>query len=154
MADLIIRPAVRADLPSIVGLLAADDLGRGRERPAEPLDPRYVAAFAAIEADSNQSQVVVERDGRVIGCLQLSFIPGLSRFGGWRGQIEGVRVSADQRNAGVGRAMMSWAMAQCRARGCALVQLTTDARRVDARRFYESLGFVASHVGMKLTIEA
>jgi len=153
MADLTIRPARRADLPSIIALLAADDLGRGRERPAEPLDPRYEAAFAAIEADPNHSQVVVERDGQLIGCLQLSFIPGVSRFGGWRGQIEGVRVAADQRNAGVGRTMIVWAVDQCRARGCDLVQLTTDARRVDAQRFYGSLGFVASHVGMKLTLE-
>jgi ribosomal protein S18 acetylase RimI-like enzyme len=152
MADFTIRPATRADLPSIIALLAADDLGRTREHPAEPLDPRYTAAFDAIEADPNQIEVVVESGGQVVGCLQLSFIPGLSHLGAWRGQIESVRVAADQRNAGVGRAMILWAVEQCRARGCGIVQLTTDTRRADAQRFYLSLGFVASHVGMKLTL--
>ncbi|MEJ1979188.1 MAG: GNAT family N-acetyltransferase [Acetobacteraceae bacterium] len=149
MANVIIRPAIRADLPAIIALLAADDLGRNRERPADTVDPRYEAAFAAIEADPHQLQVVAESEGRVIGCLQLSFIPGLSRLGAWRGQVEGVRVAADQRSAGVGRMMMLWAIEQCRARGCEVVQLTTDRRRADAHRFYGSLGFEASHVGMK-----
>jgi GNAT superfamily N-acetyltransferase len=95
---------------------------------------------------------VAEQDGRVVGCLQISFIPGLSRLGMWRGQIEAVRVASGQRGSGLGKAMLAWAIEQCRARGCGLVQLTTDKRRPQAHRFYESLGFEASHEGMKLTL--
>jgi ribosomal protein S18 acetylase RimI-like enzyme len=148
----IFRAATETDLPAIVALLAADAMGRPREVLSEPIDPRYTAAFAAMAADPNQMLVVGEQAGQVIGCLQLTFIPGLSRLGAWRGQVEGVRVAAEARNGGVGRAMMLWAIERCRARGCALVQLTTDCRRVDAQRFYTALGFKASHVGMKLTL--
>lgn len=146
---MILRRATAQDLPGIVALLADDVLGAGREAPG---DPAYAAAFAAIEADANQLLAVAEQDGRVVGCLQLSFIPGLSRRGMWRGQIESVRIAADQRGAGLGRRMFVWAIAQCRARGCGLVQLTTDKGRPEARRFYESLGLVASHEGMKLAL--
>lgn len=143
---MIFRRATAADLDAIVALLADDILGAARERPG---DPAYVAAFAAIEADPNQFLAVVEEAGGVVGCLQLSFIPGLSRLGMWRGQIESVRIAASHRSAGLGRRMFEWAIEQCRARGCGLVQLTTDKARPDARRFYESLGFTASHEGMK-----
>jgi GNAT superfamily N-acetyltransferase len=146
---VILRRATEADLPAIVALLADDVLGAAREAPG---DPAYAAAFAAIEADPNQMLAVAEEAGRVLGCLQLTFIPGLSRRGMWRGQIEGVRVAAGQRGTGLGRRMFEWAIAQCRARGCGLVQLTTDKARPDAHRFYESLGFVASHEGMKLAL--
>jgi GNAT superfamily N-acetyltransferase len=142
------RRAIAADLDAIVALLADDVLGAGREKPGHPA---YGAAFAAIEADANQLLAVVEEDGRIVGCLQLSFIPGLSRLGMWRGQIESVRVAANHRGAGLGRRMFEWAIGECRARGCGLVQLTTDKARPDARRFYESLGFTASHEGMKLS---
>lgn len=143
---MIIRRATTADLEAIIALLADDMLGAARERPG---DPAYAAAFAAIEADPNQFLAVVEEAGRVVGCLQLSFIPGLSRLGMWRGQIESVRIAASHRGAGLGRRMFEWAIETCRARGCGLVQLTTDKARPDARRFYESLGFSASHEGMK-----
>ncbi len=146
------RSATLADLPAIIALLADDKLGHGREDAADPPNPAYVAAFAAIDADANQFLAVVEEEGRVIGCLQLSFIPGLSRLGMWRGQIESVRIAADRRGDGLGRQMFVWAIDQCRAHGCGLVQLTTDKQRPDARRFYESLGFVASHEGMKLAL--
>ncbi len=149
MTDTVFRRATAADLPAIVALLADDVLGASRESPG---DPAYDAAFAAIEADANQFLAVVEIEGRVAGCLQLSFIPGLSRRGMWRGQIESVRIAASQRGAGLGRLMFEWAIEQCRARGCGLVQLTTDKARPDARRFYESLGFAASHEGMKLAL--
>lgn len=142
------RRATAADLDAIVALLADDMLGAGREKPG---DPAYAAAFAAIEADPNQLLAVAEEAGRVVGCLQLSFIPGLSRLGMWRGQIESVRIAASHRGAGLGRRMFEWAIGECRARGCGLVQLTTDKARPDARRFYESLGFAASHEGMKLS---
>jgi ribosomal protein S18 acetylase RimI-like enzyme len=154
MATLIFRKAVAADVPAIVGLLAADVMGKTRERVSDPVDQRYYAGFEAVAADPNQMLAVGEQDGQVIGCLQLSFLPGLSRLGAWRGQIEGVRVSADARGGGVGKAMMDWAIEQCRSRGCDLVQLTTDRRREDAQRFYLGLGFEPSHIGMKLSLGA
>jgi ribosomal protein S18 acetylase RimI-like enzyme len=149
VSEPVFRRATAADVPAIVALLADDVLGAARERPG---DPAYDAAFAAIEADANQFLAVVEIGGRVAGCLQLSFIPGLSHRGMWRGQIESVRIAAEARGSGLGRRMFEWAIEQCRARGCGIVQLTTDKARGDARRFYESLGFVASHEGMKLKL--
>ena len=149
MTEPAFRRATAADVPAIVALLADDVLGAAREKPG---DPAYDAAFAAIAADANQFLAVVEIDGRVAGCLQLSFIPGLSHRGMWRGQIESVRIAAEARGGGLGRRMFEWAIGQCRDRGCGIVQLTTDKARGDARRFYESLGFVASHEGMKLKL--
>src|SRR5258706_10266790 len=146
------RRAIRTDLPAIVALLADDSLGQSREDPGLPVNARYVAAFEAMDRDPAHLLTVVERDGTVVGCLQLSFIPGLSRLGMLRGQIESVRIAASQRGGGLGRAVFEWAIAECRARGCGLVQLTTDKARPDARRFYESLGFKASHEGMKLAL--
>ena len=149
MAPLAIRPATEADLPAIVALLADDVLGQSRESPG---DPAYAAAFAAIAANPNDRVMVAERDGRIVGCLQLTFLPGLSLRGAWRGQIEAVRVARDLRGGGVGREMLLWAIAQCRARPCGIVQLTTNTARTDAARFYVSLGFKPSHVGMKLEL--
>ena len=152
--SLQLRRACASDLDAIVALLADDVLGSGREDPSIPAADCYVQAFKAIERDPNQWLALAERAGAVIGCLQLSFIPGLSRRGLWRGQIESVRVTASERGAGTGRAMFEWAIALCRERGCGLIQLTTDKTRADARRFYESLGFVATHEGMKLELAA
>lgn len=154
MPDPTIRRATVDDLPSIVALLADDELGRLREDPGPPLDPAYREAFAAIGRDPNQFLAVVEQSGAVIGCLQLSFIPGLSRTGLWRGQIESVRIAGPHRGGGLGRTMFEWAIGECRRRGCGLVQLTTDKARPDALRFYESLGFRASHLGLKLDLRA
>jgi GNAT superfamily N-acetyltransferase len=152
MQPLTFRRATTDDLPSVVGLLADDELGSQREDATLPLDARYVDAFAAIEADPNQLLAVVEREHAIIGCLQLTFIPGLSRRGMWRGQIESVRIASSERGGGIGRTMFEWAIEECRRRGCELVQLTTDKRRPDAARFYEALGFSASHEGMKLSL--
>ena len=152
MNDLTFRRASAADLEDIVALLADDELGRKREDPDPPLNPRYIDAFAAIDADRNQFLAVVEEGGRIVGCLQLSFIPGLSRLGLWRGQIESVRIASTRRGGGLGKRMFEWAIEECRKRGCEIVQLTTDKCRTEARRFYEGLGFVASHEGMKLTL--
>lgn len=152
MNDLIFRRANAADLEDIVALLADDELGRRREDPDPPLNPRYIDAFAAIDADRNQFLAVVEEGGEIVGCLQLSFIPGLSRLGLWRGQIESVRIASSRRGGGLGKRMFEWAIDECRKRGCEIVQLTTDKSRADARRFYEQLGFVASHKGMKLAL--
>jgi ribosomal protein S18 acetylase RimI-like enzyme len=149
---MLFRAATADDLPAILALLVDDELGKLREDLGPPLNPRYLEAFAAIARDPNQLLAVADQDGHVVGCLQLTFIPGLSRAGMWRGQIEAVRVAAAQRGSGVGKAMMLWAIEQCRARGCGLVQLTTDKRRTDAHRFYAGLGFEASHEGMKLAL--
>lgn len=146
------RRASIADLPDIIALLADDDLGRQRERVGPPPSPSYEKAFLAIDTDSNQLLAVAERSGEVIGCLQLTFIPGLSRTGLWRGQIESVRVAAKLRGSGLGKSFFEWAIEECRKRGCGLVQLTTDKRRPDALRFYRSLGFTDSHEGMKLDL--
>lgn len=149
---VVFRSATVDDLPAIVALLMDDPLGKLREDMSAPLNPAYLAAFEAIERDPNQLLAVADEAGEVIGCLQLSFLPGLSHLGMWRGQIEGVRVASSRRGSGIGKAMIQWAIEQCRGRGCGLVQLTTDKRRVDARRFYEALGFKASHEGMKLVL--
>ncbi|BCB87934.1 GNAT family N-acetyltransferase [Phytohabitans suffuscus] len=149
MSDLAFRAATRDDLPAIVALLADDTLGAARESAG---DPAYAAAFDAIEADPRNTLVVADRAGEVVGTMQLTYIPGLSHRGGERLQIEAVRVRADQRGLGLGREMIGWAVEQARARGCRLVQLTTDKRRTDAHRFYASLGFTASHEGMKLAL--
>ena len=152
MTSLIFRRAISGDLAALVALLADDLIGRERESPGTPLDPCYAAAFSAIDRDPNQLLAVAERDGWVIGVLQLSFIPGLTRRGMWRGQIEGVRVAASARRDGVGRAMLEWAIEECRKRGCGMVQLTSDKRRAAAHGFYEALGFRATHEGYKLSL--
>ncbi len=146
------RHAVAADLPGVVAMLADDALGQRRENASLPLDKRYTDAFAAMEADPNQILAIVELNGALAGCLQLTLIPGLSRLGMWRGQIESVRIASEHRGKGLGRQMFEWAIDECRVRGCGLVQLTTDKTRADASRFYEALGFTASHEGMKLNL--
>jgi ribosomal protein S18 acetylase RimI-like enzyme len=150
--NVTIRRATGEDLPAIVAMLADDALGATREDPSIPLDPRYLRTFEAIDRDPNQLLAVVDRAGTVTGCMQLTFLPGLSRMGAWRGQIEGVRVAASERGSGVGAVMMDWAIQRCRERGCGMVQLTTDKSRTDAHRFYERLGFRATHEGMKLIL--
>lgn len=150
---VVFRRARRDDLPAVVRLLADDLLGAGRETVSEPLLPAYLQAFDAIESDPNQALAVAQdADGRVVGVLQLTYVPSLTHRGGWRAQIEGVRVAAALRSAGVGERMFEWAIDRARERGCRMVQLTTDRARPDAIRFYERLGFVASHVGMKLSL--
>ncbi len=146
----IFRNARQSDLVDIIRLLADDDLGSAREVISDPVDGRYLAAFAAIEADPNQLLVVAsDETGQVLGCLQISFIPGLSRTGMWRGQIESVRIAKGYRGTGLGSQLIEWAVARCAERGCGLVQLTTDKTRGATVRFYEKLGFVTSHEGLK-----
>src|SRR5271170_757447 len=152
MVSFSFRRAAPDDLTAIVALLADDPLGSGRESAGIPLDPCYAEAFCAIDRDPNQLLAVAERDQRVIGTLQLSFIPGLTRRGMWRGQIEGVRVAASERGGGIGRAMLEWAIAECRNRGCGLVQLTSDKQRTAAHAFYDALGFRSTHEGYKLSL--
>ena len=147
------RRARRDELPAVVRMLADDVLGSGRERFVEPLPESYVSAFEAIEIDANNDLIVAVIEEQVVGTLQLTFVPSLSFQGRWRAQIESVRVDADFRGLGIGRQMMLWAIAQARERECHMVQLSSNRRRKDARRFYESLAFEASHVGMKLILE-
>ena len=143
-----IRPAARADLPTIVAMLADDPLGARRERPDMP--ESYLQAFEAIDQSPGDHLVVAAQGEQVIGVLQLTVIQYLTYRGGKRALIEGVRVHRDARGAGVGRLMFEWAIAAARDTGCHVVQLTTDKQRPDAFAFYEALGFVASHEGMKL----
>lgn len=151
MADEVrFRRARAADVPEIVRLLADDPLGARRERDETPLPEGYARAFDAIDSDPHNELIVAEQDARVVGVLQLTFIPSLTYQGGWRALIEGVRVDARTRSQGLGRALLERAIGRARERGCHLVQLTTDKTRPDAKRFYEALGFVASHEGMKL----
>lgn len=146
----VFRSARQSDLADIIRLLADDDLGSMREVVSDPVDIRYLAAFAAIEADPNQLlAVATDETDRVVGCLQLSFLPGLSRTGMWRGQIESVRIAKGHRGSGLGSQFIEWAIARCAERGCGLVQLTSDKTRGDSIRFYERLGFVTSHEGLK-----
>ena len=145
-----IRDATIDDLVGIVSMLADDPLGQSRESIVEPLDRRYKDAFDAIDEDANQVLAVVEIDNVIAGCLQLSFIPGLSRSGMWRAQIESVRIDKGFRDKGLGQIMIEWAIVEAKKRGCGLVQLTSDIQRPQAIRFYEKLGFVNSHAGMKL----
>lgn len=147
------RTARREDLPSILALLADDPLGAERERLEDPVPDPYVRAFSAIEADPNQEVIVAERDGQVAGVLQLTFIASLTWQGSTRALIEGVRVAAALRGLRIGEALVGEAIERARRRGCRIVQLTTDRSRTDAHRFYERLGFKATHVGMKLHLD-
>ncbi|MFJ9345138.1 GNAT family N-acetyltransferase [Streptomyces sp. NPDC101237] len=150
MGDLDIRAAVADDVPAIVAMLADDPLGARRESP-DDLTP-YFGALERLSADPNQRLVVAVREGRVVGTLQLTFIPGLSRRGATRSIIEAVRIHADERGGGLGTLFIEWAIEESRREGCQLVQLTSDASRTGAHRFYERLGFTGSHVGFKLEL--
>jgi GNAT superfamily N-acetyltransferase len=145
-----IRRATESDVPAIVALLADDHLGATRESPGD-LAP-YASAFAAIDADPNVFLAVMEAENRLIGTMQLTFLHGLSFKGAVRLQIEAVRIASDLRGQGLGGELIAWGVAQARARGCRLVQLTSNAARPDAHRFYERLGFHHTHAGFKLDL--
>jgi ribosomal protein S18 acetylase RimI-like enzyme len=146
------RTATEQDLPAIVRLLADDPLGAGREQASDPLPAAYHTAFATMQTQPGNDLLLATVEREIVGCLQLTIIAGLSRLGASRGQIEGVRVASTHRGAGIGEALVREAVARAEQAGCALVQLTTDASRTDAQRFYERLGFVPSHIGMKRTL--
>jgi GNAT superfamily N-acetyltransferase len=152
-ATMLLREATREDLPTIVRMLADDELGKKRHRVEDPLPGEYYAAFDAIAASPSNRLYVAEVDGEIVGTMQLTFIPGLDYLGADRMLIEAVRVARDRRNAGLGKAMIAEAIDIARRRGCQRVELTSSASRRDAHRFYERLGFVASHVGMKLMLK-
>jgi 8-oxo-dGTP pyrophosphatase MutT (NUDIX family)/ribosomal protein S18 acetylase RimI-like enzyme len=145
-----LRRATARDVPAIVRLIADDQLGASREDPGDLA--AYLRAFADLDADPSQLLVVLDDGGVVVGTMQLSFLPGLSRHGSTRGQVEAVRVAATHRGRRLGEQLVGWAVEESGRRGCALVQLTTDKSRTDAHRFYERLGFTASHEGFKLAL--
>jgi GNAT superfamily N-acetyltransferase len=147
---LTFRPARREDLPDIVRMLADDALGAAREENVTPRPASYYHAFDQVDRDPNNELMVAEIAGTVAGVLQLTYIPSITYRGSWRALIEGVRVDASMRSRGIGRQLFEWAIERSRSKGCRLVQLTSDKSRRDAIRFYESLGFVASHEGLKL----
>ena len=150
--NLVFRKATKNDLTNLVSLLADDELGSKREDPTLPTNQRYIDTFHNIEKDQNNELTVVECDGNLVGMLQLTFIPYLTHTGSWRCLIEGVRIARDFRGQGVGSKFINWAIQRAKQRKCAIVQLTSDKQRPGALKFYEALGFVASHEGFKLKI--
>lgn len=151
--DLEFRFASQNDLPVIVRMLADDHLGAEREEASEPLHESYLTAFDEIDSDPNNELIVAERDGMVVGTLQLTFTPSLSSQGGKRCTVESVRVDAAERSNGIGREMMIWAIERAREKGCISMQLTSHRSRDRSHAFYEKLGFKSSHVGMKLKLK-
>jgi ribosomal protein S18 acetylase RimI-like enzyme len=149
---LTFRRGSTADLPAVVAMLADDALGATRERAESPLPACYTDAFAAMERQGGNELLIGEIDGVVVACLQLVILPGISLQGATRAQIEGVRVAATHRGQRLGEALVREAMVRATAAGCTMMQLSSNVSRTDARRFYERLGFVASHVGMKCVL--
>jgi len=147
------RQANRQDLPEIVRMLADDFLGATRERDENPLPESYVKAFEEIEADKNNELIIAEKDSEIVGSLQITLTPSISFQGGKRATVESVRVSGKYRGQGIGQELMLWAINRAREENCVAIQLTTNAERKDARRFYENLGFKGSHLGMKLYLK-
>jgi ribosomal protein S18 acetylase RimI-like enzyme len=153
MSEIVFRSATHADLPSIVRMLADDELGSQRERSEDPLPDSYTRAFEQIDNDPNHELIVAELGGEVVGTLQLMFLPSISFQGGLRAQVESVRVDTSLRGKGIGSELMKWTIERAKARGAHVVQLTTHRSREDAHRFYERLGFNGSHLGMKLNLK-
>lgn len=152
MSRLTYRDATAADLGFIVRLIVDDNVAPSADLPDQPDHPRYLAAFQAISADPNQLLIMAEYEWLPVGTMQLTFIPGINRLGEFRCLIEAVHISPSHRNLGLGGEMIGWAIEQARARGCGLVQLTSNKKRLDAHRFYERLGFSKSHEGFKLAL--
>ena len=150
--SILVRAARTEDLPGIIGMLADDELGSTRGELRDPLPACYAQAFEAIDRDPNQFLAVAELDGEMVGTFQLSFIPYLTHRGSRRAQVEAVRVASSARGQGLGAEMFKWAIAKARSEGCSMVQLTSDKQRPEALRFYEGLGFRASHEGFKLSL--
>lgn len=147
------RLATITDLPDIVRMLADDFLGSTRERYEDPLPESYIKAFREIDTDPNNQLIVAEKEGTVIGMLQLTFTPSISFQGGKRATVESVRVDEKYRGQGIGRELMRWTIERARSEGCISLQLTTNAKREDAHRFYKNLGFKSAHLGMKLPLK-
>lgn len=151
--NLKFRQAKHEDLPKIVQMLADDFLGAARERYENPLPESYVNAFEEIDADKNNELIVAENDGEIVGTLQITFTPSISFQGGKRATVESVRVDEKYRGQGIGNELMLWAIERAKQENCVAMQLTTNAERTDAHRFYEYLGFTGTHLGMKLKLK-
>ncbi|RCW88907.1 GNAT family N-acetyltransferase [Paracoccus lutimaris] len=143
------RPATRADVPAVIALLADDMLGQGRE--TADLAP-YLAAFDAMQAEGANQLILGVIGAEIVACYQITFISGLSLSAARRAQIEGVRVASDRRGQNIGEALVHDAETRARAAGCTLLQFTTNRSRSDAHRFYDRLGFTASHIGYKKSL--
>jgi ribosomal protein S18 acetylase RimI-like enzyme len=154
MSRVRVRAAEADDLSAVVDLLADDEVIGFRENAVRPIAEGYLLAFQAITEDPNNELLVADRNGEVVGTLQLTFIPNITCMGGWRAHIEGLMVSSNLRGQGIGTKLMEHAIARARQRGCCLVQLTTNKKRIDAHHFYEKLGFSFTHEGAKLMLES
>lgn len=150
MSHLTFRNAYERDIATVLGLCHGGAVDPSRYPPLDLSNPAYLAAFKAIDTDPNHRLIVAERDGEIIGTIQISFIPSLPDEGSYRGLLENIHVRADQRGKGTGSNMIKWAIEQCRNKGCWLVQLTSNKARADAHRFYSTLGFKPTHEGFKL----
>jgi len=150
--NLNFRKATETDISSLVNLLAGDELGESREDISEPLNQKYTNAFDSIESDPNNELTVIEFNGDLVGMLQLTFIPYLNHTGSWRCLIESVRIAREFRGEGLGSELIKWSINRAREKNCNIVQLTSDKQRPDALKFYESLGFKATHEGFKLKL--
>lgn len=150
--ELVFRLAKKEDLLAIIRMLADDSLGSSREKVGDEVPDKYIQAFERICADPNQELTIVEMNGEAVATFQLSFIPGLTYQGGIRAQVEAVRTHSNYRGQGIGTKVFAYIINRAKEKGCHMVQLTTDKQRPDAIRFYETLGFTASHEGMKLKL--
>jgi GNAT superfamily N-acetyltransferase len=150
--NLQFREALETDIPYLVQMLSDDGLGAIREDNSSPINQNYLKAFHNIEQDPSNELVVVENRGEVVGMLQLTFIPYLTHIGSWRCLIEGVRIHSKHRGKGLGSEFFEWAIERAKIKKCNIIQLTSDKQRLDALRFYENLGFEATHEGFKMKI--
>lgn len=150
MTAFIFRRAKQSDLEDIISLLADDELGKQREKLSETVSSNYLDAFIRIDADLNQFLMVVESRDIIVGTCHLTLMPSLTFQGGLRMNVEAVRIASSCRGQGVGEWMINQALSLARKEGCKIIQLTTNKERVDAKRFYEKLGFKSTHEGMKM----
>ena len=150
--DFKIRTAVFSDVKKIVNMLSDDKLGQTREDNSTPLNSGYIKAYEAIDKDLNNEVIVMENEGRILGMLQLTIIPYLTHMGSWRCLVEGVRVHKEFRGQGLGVELLKWSINRAKERDCKMIQLTSDKQRPETLRFYEMLGFKASHEGFKLKL--
>jgi GNAT superfamily N-acetyltransferase len=153
MQNILIRKAKRADVITIVRMLADDSLGAKREKYMDPLPSQYYCAFDKINADKNNLLIVAEINQKIVGTLQLTFTQHLTYQGGKRALIEGVRINRSYRGKGIGKTLLAWVISKARDEGCHLLQLTTDKNRPESLEFYKKLGFIASHHGLKLYLK-
>ena len=150
--NLKFREALEMDIPYLVEMLSDDELGAIREDNSSPINQNYLKAFHSIEKNPSNELVVVENNGELVGMLQLTFIPYLTHIGSWRCLIEGVRIRSKYRGQGLGNEFFEWAIERAKTKRCNIVQLTSDKQRPDALRFYENLGFEATHEGFKMKL--